>query len=193
MQLKPTFDLDNKIDQTNYYYFENFFNEQEFTWLNNLKNLYSFEESSIVGGGSGVRKSVIKWIHPDDKSMWVYDKLGDAIKQANDSLWNFDINSIIDSIQYTEYPHGNGHYNWHLDIGPYPINHRKISLVLQLSDPEEYEGGDLELWPGGTPITIIKKKGTLVIFPSYIMHRVTPVTKGVRKSLVLWAGGNSYR
>lgn len=193
MQLKPTFDLDNKIDQTNYYYFENLFNEQEFTWLDNLKNLYPFEESSIVGGGSGVRKSVIKWIHPDDKSMWVYDKLGHAIKQANDSLWLFDMNSIIDSIQYTEYPHGNGHYDWHVDIGPYPINHRKISLVMQLSDPEEYEGGDLELWPGGKAITIPKKKGTLVIFPSYIMHRVTPVTKGVRKSLVLWAGGSGYR
>lgn len=193
MQLKPTFEIDSKIDQTNYYYFENFFNEQEFMWFDNLKNLYAFEEASIVGSASGIRKSVIKWITPDEKSMWVYDKLGNAIKQANDALWGFDLGSIIDSIQYTEYPHGNGHYDWHVDIGPHPINHRKVSLVMQLSDPEEYEGGDLEIWPGGTPITIPKQKGTLVIFPSYLLHRVTPVTKGVRRSLVLWAGGSGYR
>jgi PKHD-type hydroxylase len=193
MQFKPVFDQSKNIDQTNYYQFEDFFNTQELTWFENLKMLYAFDEAHIVGNSKGVRKSVIKWITPDEKSMWVYDKLGEAIKQANDSLWNFNLSSMIDSIQYTEYPHGNGHYDWHLDIGPYPINHRKISLVMQLSDPDEYEGGDLELWPGGESITIPKKKATLVIFPSYIMHRVTPVTKGVRKSLVLWAGGNSYR
>lgn len=193
MKLKPTFELNSDIDQTNYYYFEDFFNQQELYWFDNLKNLYAFEEASIVGDSTGVRKSMIKWVHPDEKSMWVYDKLGEAIKQANNSLWNFDLNSIIDSIQYTEYPQGNGHYDWHIDIGPSPINHRKVSLVMQLSDPEEYEGGDLELWPGGNAITIPKKKGTLVIFPSFIMHRVTPVTKGIRKSLVLWAGSNSYR
>jgi PKHD-type hydroxylase len=108
-------------------------------------------------------------------------------------MWKFDVHSIVDSIQYTEYPHGNGHYDWHIDIGPASINHRKISIVVQLSDPEEYEGGELEIWSGATPVTIPKKKGNIVIFPSFLMHRVTPVTKGLRKSLVLWVGGGSYK
>jgi PKHD-type hydroxylase len=193
MQYKPVFDAVSTIDQTNYYYVENFFNEQEFTWFNNLKSLYAFEEASIVGNSTNIRKSNIKWIHPDDKSFWVYNKLGTIIQEANNALWNFDVHTILDSIQYTEYPHGNGHYDWHIDIGPHPINHRKISLVMQLSGPEEYEGGDLEIWPGGTPITIPKQKGLVVLFPSYLMHRVTPVTKGVRSSLVLWAGGNGFK
>jgi PKHD-type hydroxylase len=193
MELKPVFNSANSVDQTNYFYYENFFTDQESMWFDNLKMLYAFEEASIVGDEDGIRKSMIKWINPDERSMWVYNRIGDAIKEANDQIWKFDLHSIVDSIQYTEYPSGNGHYHWHLDIGPAPINNRKISVVMQLSDPEEYEGGDLELWPGGNPITIEKKKGKLIMFPSYIMHRVTPVTKGLRKSLVMWAGGSSYK
>jgi PKHD-type hydroxylase len=70
---------------------------------------------------------------------------------------------------------------------------RKISLVVQMSDPEDYEGGSLELNTGGPIVEPTKTKGSVIIFPSYLLHRVTPVTSGLRKSLVLWAGGSSLK
>jgi len=114
------------------------------------------------------------------------------VLEAN-QIWNFNIHSVIDSIQYTEYLEGGGHYDWHIDIGPGSINHRKISITIQLSDVEEYEGGDFEIWTGGEFKKLPKKQGTAILFPSFLMHRVTPITKGVRKSLVLWVGGDSYK
>jgi PKHD-type hydroxylase len=112
--------------------------------------------------------------------------------EAN-QLWGFDLHSIIDDIQFTEYEAGGGHYDWHIDIGPKTISHRKISIVIQLSDPEDYEGGDLELMPGNYSFAVPKKKGAVVLFPSFILHRVTPVTSGLRRSAVLWVGGSHYK
>ena len=74
---------------------------------------------------------------------------------------------------------------------------RKVSLTVQLSDPSEYEGGDLEISKGGlsedSGYKMHRGKGTVVIFPSYMMHRVTPVTRGTRRSFVLWVGGSHYK
>lgn len=196
MEIKPIFDLNTTIDQTEYYWFQEGFSAEELEWVNNLKELYPYEQATIVGStdpNSQVRDSKIKWIVMDDKSHWVYEKLKNYAVIANNTIWGFDLHSVIDSIQYTEYSAGGGHYDWHVDIGPLSINHRKISIVTQLSDPNEYEGGDLEIWTGGQFKTIPRIKGCTVLFPSFLLHRVTPVTKGVRKSLVLWAGGGSYK
>jgi PKHD-type hydroxylase len=100
-----------------------------------------------------------------------------------------------EQIQYTEYyDHEKGHYDWHMDTGYGNLSQRKISVTVQLSDTHEYEGGDLQLWPGGTyPLISPRGKGNVVIFPSFMMHRITPVTRGTRKSFVLWLGGGHYR
>jgi PKHD-type hydroxylase len=68
---------------------------------------------------------------------------------------------------------------------------RKLSLVCQLSDPSEYEGGELQINTGEI-FTPEKQKGTVILFPSYLLHRVTPVTKGTRRSLVLWIEGPAF-
>jgi PKHD-type hydroxylase len=74
------------------------------------------------------------------------------------------------------------------------MSHRKISITIQMSESDEYAGGDLELWTGGKEsIKAPRGKGVAVLFPSYILHRVSPVTDGIRKSLVLWVGGSHYR
>jgi PKHD-type hydroxylase len=193
MYLRPSFDLDQTIDQTNYYWIEHAFNGQELEWLENLQNLYNFETASTIAGDTNdFRKSKIKWMHHDDASAWVYDRLKDLSVEAN-GVWKFNLHTIVDSIQYTEYYEGGGHYGWHTDIGPGSINHRKISITIQLSDDDEYEGGDFELWTGGEFKTLPRKKGCAILFPSFLLHRVTPVTKGTRKSLVLWVGGESFK
>ncbi len=192
MYIKPIFEPDGSVDQSNYYTFINGFNEQELEWIDNLKECYDFETATTVGDVDNVRKSKVKWMHIDERSHWVYDKIKNFVMEANE-IWKFDLKSIIDSIQYTEYYDDGGHYGWHMDIGPGSINHRKISVTVQLSDPSEYDGGDFELWTGSGIQTLPKIKGSVLLFPSFMIHRVTPVTRGVRRSLVLWVGGSSYK
>ena len=86
-----------------------------------------------------------------------------------------------------------GHYDWHMDTGPDQFSRRKISITVQLSDPSEYEGGDLQLKINSGHQNTPKGFGTVVIFPSYLLHRVTPVTGGLRKSLVLWITGPAFK
>ena len=144
---------------------------------------------------SEYRRSNIKWIPKDEDHKWIYDKIGMMAQEANDQMFKFDLHSMPEQIQYTEYYDTElGHYDWHMDIGTDELSQRKISVTVQLSGPDEYEGGDLQLWPGGNyPMEAPRGKGNVVIFPSFMMHRVTPVTKGTRKSFVLWLGGGSYK
>lgn len=196
MNTKPIIPQNSSIDQTNYYSFSNLFSEEELGWIDNLQKLYPQVGATTVGDDSDtnpIRKSSIKWIHHDQFSSWLYDKIVNLALQANNELWGFNLHSVLDSIQYTEYYEDGGHYGWHVDIGPNTINHRKISITIQLSDPDEYEGGDFELWVGGDFQKLPKSKGDAILFPSFLLHRVTPITKGTRKSLVLWIGGGSYK
>ena len=161
---------------------------------------YDFEIATTVGNTES-RQSKIKWIPYSDKSKDLYKILSNKIVVANNTHFNFDIVLSKDDIQYTEYDSiTNGKYGWHQD-GIFNNNstnlNRKLSLTIQLSDPNEYEGGDLEIyWPHpekGEILKVPKEKGKIIIFPSYMWHRVTPVTKGIRKSLVWWVGGSQFR
>ena len=189
-----------EVDIQNYYWFKQGFSEVE------LKNIYSGVESiPFINAGTGeesvqdkkVRSSKIKWIPQNDEWEWLYAKLMGMIVEANNTIWKFDLYSVLDSIQYTEYhAEEEGHYDWHQDIGPGWLSKRKISVTVQLADPSEYEGGELEYWKGG-PLDYADKapkgKGVVFIFPSFMMHRVTPVTKGIRRSFVLWVGGEPFK
>ena len=151
---------------------------------------------------NGARSSMVKWIPQSDDWNWLYVRMMELAKEANDETWNFDLISADENIQYTEYyANENGHYDWHQDVGPGDLaSKRKVSITLQLSEDDEYVGGDLEITGGGSGNGVFETshvcprgKGITVIFPSYMMHRVTPVTKGTRRSLVLWVGGSHYR
>jgi len=181
-----------------YYWFQNAFSDEELTRLYDLLESLQYQDATTIGNQdekiSEVRSSKIKWIPQTNNWQWLYQKLFNMIEEANGTLWNFDLFGTNEFIQYTEYlASDQGHYDWHQDIGPGGPSLRKVSLVVQLTDAEEYEGGDLQIWPGGNIWTVPKGKGNVAIFPSYMMHRVTPMTSGVRKSLVLWAGGQHYK
>ena len=179
----------------NYYWFENGFTKEELEIIKKSVDQIPFHEASVESGYDEARRSSIKWIPFDEPYDWIYKKLMNMAKEANDNMWGFDLISAPEMIQYTEYYHTNkGHYDWHQDIGGGMLSLRKISITVQLSDPNDYEGGDLEIWGGGNYVrTAPRGKGNVVIFPSYMMHRVTPVTKGTRTSFVLWLGGEHYR
>jgi PKHD-type hydroxylase len=114
----------------------------------------------------------------------------------NGQFFQFDLYGFNEDMQYTVYDgEQQGHYTWHLDDsgkntqrGP-----RKLSLVIQLSDPSDYEGGELQLQTGPDPTIVDKAKGLVAAFPSYTLHRATPVTKGIRKTLVVWITGPAFR
>jgi PKHD-type hydroxylase len=184
------------VDFTNYYWFETAFTKDELTEIESLTSELEFETAATgqddLSKISDHRKSKIKWCYQSDKWNWVYSKLHDMILDANEQMWKFDLSTMNEAIQYTEYYGGGGHYDWHMDCGIEIQNQRKVSVTVQLSSPDEYEGGDLE-FNNGNIITGPRVQGAAVIFPSFMLHRVTPVTSGTRKSFVLWVGGEPYR
>jgi PKHD-type hydroxylase len=183
------------VDSQNYYWFDKGFTDQELDKIYREVGEIPFQEATVVGGNKQIRSSSIKWVPQSEKWEWLYDKLMRMAIEANDVLWNFDLHTAPEGIQYTEYhASAGGHYGWHQDIGPGMLSLRKVSITVQLSAPDEYEGGDLEIWQGGDgPLQAPRGRGNVVIFPSYMMHRVSAVTKGTRRSFVLWLGGDHYR
>lgn len=196
MQIKPIFGSNSNYAQMSPHIVDNLFTSEEIDWIEDIKNYYSNSDGMLLDKKDDrVRKSTIKWLPHNTETEWLYDKLASSILDVNFKKWGFSLSSIIDDIQYTEYYENGGHYGWHVDVGNYNLsNHRKISVTVQLSDPSEYEGGVLQFNTGGDNyIDAPKEKGLGVLFPSYILHRVTPVTKGTRKSLVMWVGGDTFR
>ena len=154
--------------------------------------------SSTVSSGavSDYRVCDIAWLESDEIESdfdWIYATLADAISQANNEHFQFDL-TYLTALQYTVY-NGNDHSNYqkHLDVGRQFPN-RKLSFSVQLSDDAEYIGGDLRFhYIKNQPEVAPREKGTVVFFPSWIVHDVTPVTQGTRRSLVGWVNGPNFK
>lgn len=137
------------------------------------------------------RRSDVAWLN-DDKYSWVYDRIWEIVTQVN-KKYRFHLKEFHDPIQIAAYPHTEeGFYCWHLDISPLNMR-RKLSITMPLNSPSEYEGGDLEISFGKEPWRAPQGKGNVIVFPSFALHRVSPVTKGTRYSLVAWVGGSDFR
>jgi PKHD-type hydroxylase len=140
------------------------------------------------------RHSRNHWVQPDPENMWLFDKML-ALTLAANLRFCFEVD-LFESIQLAKYEEGM-HYYWHMDLGPGKLGNRKLSITVQLSDPDSYEGGDLVIDNGPRLVDAFRAprdRGSVTVFPSFMKHRVTPVTKGVRHSLVVWASGtNRFR
>ena len=141
-----------------------------------------------------IRRSKISWLIPEKLPQEVLRHFQTIILEANKSNFKFDLTGF-ESLQYTVYEESNaGEYKWHVDTMLLPDeNVRKLSLSILLSDPSEFEGGKLLLNPDGNIVVAEEKKGRAFFFPSWMTHCVTPVTKGIRKSLVIWAHGPAFK
>jgi PKHD-type hydroxylase len=156
---------------------------------------------ATVGGGiddgiSEIRESEVAWVTFDDSTQWLYDRLAWLARTINGQFYKFDLYGFNEPLQFTVYDGDKeSHYTWHVDSGITDSSSppRKLSLVLQLSEPEEYEGGTLEVFTSSKPVEVAKQKGLITAFPSYTLHRVTPVTSGIRKSIVVWVSGPSFK
>jgi len=140
-----------------------------------------------------VRRSQIFFFSTEEKNHWLYQRIWKAALQVNEQFMCVDIAGIEGNIQLARYDAADqGFYNWHTDFG-HLVPHRKISISVQLSAPEDYEGGDLEFFFDGEPVKGERARGALIAFPSFTLHRVAPVTRGTRWSLVAWIAGNRWR
>lgn len=181
---------------------ENAFSEEELTKLVALLDELPTGKATIGGYSpeedyKETRESKVAWLDFNDSSSWVYDRLAWVARQLNGQFYKFDLYGFSEHMQYTIYNgEDEGHYTWHLDLGVSSNSGsppRKLSMVLQLSDPEDYEGGSLEIYSSAQPTQVEKKRGLVAMFPSYMLHRVTPVTKGIRKTLVVWITGPAFK
>jgi PKHD-type hydroxylase len=181
-----------------HYSFESGFTRDELNTIDQgIKSIQLNKATTLGEQSDSIRISRVRWLPQDETWSWMYSRLENMIQEANDALWQFELISMPEMIQFTEY-HADekGHYNWHQDLGPGIASGRKVSVTVQLSAPEDYEGGELQLTHGGPhelAYTAPKTEGSVTIFPSYMLHRVTPVTKGIRKSFVLWVGGMPFK
>lgn len=191
------FDPNYDTNPTEFYWFEQAFTPQEIDKIITDCSKIPTQYGSIAGGGAeneieSIRKSTVRWVPQSDEFSWIYWRIAELAKEAN-TIWNFDLHSMPEAIQFTEYFGNGGHYDWHQDIGPGELSIRKVSVTIQLSDGGDYQGGDLEFLRGATPEQAPRGKGVAVLFPSYLLHRVTPLTGGTRRSLVLWLGGSHFK
>jgi len=141
---------------------------------------------------AAIRVTRTAWIKPTPETQWFFLRMEQAVRHLNAQVYQFDLTGFSEPFQYTVYhAEEGGHYDWHTDYGR--LFARKLSFSLQLSDPAAYEGGELQTHGGNEITTAPKARGTLVAFPSYVLHRVTPVTRGTRKSIVAWTAGPKFR
>jgi len=137
------------------------------------------------------RRSKVYFLPKNQEFLDIYKTFHEIIAKCDSEFYRFSLSEFAEPIQYTVYDsEDQGYYDWHLDMG-HEKARRKLSLVCQLSDPSEYEGGELQIHTGDILVPE-KDKGNVVVFPSYMLHRVTPVTKGVRRSLVMWVEGPAF-
>jgi len=178
-------------------WWESAFTDQELDWLQ--QKAREAVEQAKIGGGSGgevndgVRRSELNWLHKDSECAWVFEGLANVASMLNADYFGFELTGFGEPIQLTNYHEARqGTYVWHQDFGSSGIS-RKLSMVLQLSDPSEYEGGELQLLTRKEPTSIQKKRGLITVFPAWTLHQVTPVTKGTRQTLVAWISGPAFK
>ena len=177
-------------------WWENAFTEQELNWLQNKAKLA--EHKAVIGGGGPgvvdtvVRRSQVSWLSNNADTQWVFAKLADVVSKMNAQHFRFDLTGFGEALQLTNYDQAeNGMYGWHQDYGGGVS--RKLSMAVQLTDPSEYEGGNLQMLTSSQPENVRKQRGLIAVFPSYTLHQVTPVTRGSRQSLVAWVSGPAFK
>ena len=188
-----------ELEHNNYYMFENAFSEEEcdriikyYDHLVVKANTFNVDNLNIKEQDK-FRRSHIHWIYKAADNEWIYDRYTDMVFEANNNIWRFDICGMSEAFQYTKYEGTEkGFYNAHTDWGKGYYT-RKISTTLQLSDSNSYEGGNLLLYNDATPAVCPRKRGTTILFPSSLLHEVEPITKGIRRSLVMWVSGPPFK
>ena len=170
-------------------YADGVFTSLELEKIDSLVNQLDLTDGKTQEYFEDYRKSLVSFLDVNEDTNWMFKRLSDVIQQLNSKYYRFNL-TVLDSIQYAFYDSNfGGKYDWHHDYNEGLSPSRKLTVVVQLSEPDEYEGGDLEIFP---EIQVPKKRGLVCMFPSYSYHRVTPIVSGERKVLVAWVWGPPF-
>ena len=164
--------------------------QSECTSILELARTHDVQRSSLGNPTEGYRVASSRWIWHEPSWHWVFEKLEQVFRKANAS-YAFDIRGFADPLLVVTYADG-GRFEWHVDTVTEMTSTRKLSLSVQLSDRSDYEGGALEFAAIGE-LPLSRALGTVVCFPSFLAHRVAPVTSGTRHALIAWAHGPAFR
>ena len=188
-----------------YVYWDDLFTDDELNKICEISKNKPLDAGKTLGdsyNSSNYRISEINFSAKDETNGWIFNRLNNLIEYINDAYFNYDLNGY-EVYQYAEYDSTKfGKYNYHMDLSNNgsnlqegeTIETRKLSFSLLLNDPDvDFDGGDFVIKLGEEDTKIEFKKGRIVFFPSYLLHKVTPVTKGIRKSLVVWVTGPKFR
>ncbi|MFY0631576.1 MAG: 2OG-Fe(II) oxygenase [Flavobacteriaceae bacterium] len=197
MSMNYSFGLPLKHNFVDYVYYDGLFPPHEIDTILNFWDEQKIIKATLSGSDKSqyddeIRKSSVMFIENIPENDWIYRKLANLAMTSNNERFWFDLLGFHQELQLTRYSEGD-FFDWHLDFGAGEISARKLSMTIQLSDSDDYEGGDLQFMMNNKIENAPRKKGTIIIFPSFIMHRVTPITKGTRQSIVGWVSGPPYR
>ena len=147
-----------------------------------------------IGGGVNKKvRNVEQQVLPINDKGWPLTRILELAKQANNARFKFDMAGFldVDAPMLMKYEKG-GHYDWHVDTGN-AVCHRKLSFTIQLSDSKDYEGGDIEFIGSKVDTKAFRQKGVCIVYPSFLPHRITKITKGVRHAIVGWIHGPTFK
>jgi PKHD-type hydroxylase len=154
----------------------------------------TIEDRGRLEVSDNIRVTRTGWIVHNPETSWIYDRLWRIGYHLNQTSYRLDLSGLSEQLQYTVYESSEaGHYDWHVDHTTMTPTPRKLSLVLQLSDPADYEGCALEIRAANSIEPAPMERGAVIAFPSYVLHRVTPIVTGRRRSLVSWISGPLLR
>jgi PKHD-type hydroxylase len=176
-----------------YAFWNNAFSYKECKKIIELGKKLSPTRGVAKGRNDGYRLSNVVFIYPSDENNWLFLRISEIVTNLNDKFFGFDLFGLVEGLQFTMYDgEEQGKYDKHTDTG-FGSLVRKLSLTVQLSDEESYEGGELILHISGSDYVSSKEQGSALVFPSYTLHEVKPVTKGTRYSLVAWVTGKPFK
>lgn len=179
---------------------EKAFTSAELDAMEQYGDRLALEKAELVARGTGrdsIRVTKVAWFERNAQTEAFYARVEEIVLCLNAQFFHYDLSGLV-SFQYARYDGADGgHFDWHKDYGKDyaapDLEPRKLSLSIQLSAPENYQGGELEVRGGNQVDVAPKARGTVIAFPSYVLHRVTPTTSGARKSLVVWAVGPEFK
>jgi PKHD-type hydroxylase len=181
-----------------YAWTRNVFSPAELKHIIDLGKRIPTEDGGVENRGVAnyeARRSKVSWIKPSVETSFIFHKITDALLKVNQNFYGYDLTQI-EHLQFSEYDSSyTGMYRNHTDDGFDSTYNRKLSFSLQLNDPSDYEGGDLQIYRFklDNPTVVHKELGLFAAFPSFVIHEVTPVTVGTRYTLVGWAHGPRFR
>jgi len=190
-----------KEERPEYSFYKNIFSSEECDRIialgKNATTATPLADALVSGNNVAqptIRKSKISWLQSNvEATRWLYEKLTVIVLDANNEYFNFDLHEI-ESLQFTQYEGQMGEfYTKHNDINRGRSIIRKLSFSIQLTDPSDYSGGQLLFHTGYSPILGPIDRGCMTFFPSFVLHEVTPVTAGIRYSLVGWVNGPHFK